>query len=112
MANYVFYTDEGFTMSPNNTKLDNLQVLGAANGSSLEGALTNLIENNPWINESGFNKEKIKHHKILNKQDENNLKSILEYMWDDEQTHFEEFDDEKPKDHIYLKLKKLTKLLH
>lgn len=111
MANYIFYTDEGFTISPNNTKLNNLQILGTANGKNPNSAITNLIKNNPWITESAFNKEKIKHHKILKKQAENNLKFVIDYMWNDEQKHFEEYDDEKPKDHIYLKLEKLKGIL-
>lgn len=111
MANYIFYTNEGFTNSPTNKRLGNLQILGAENGKNLNYALTNLLKNNPWIEESGFNKEKIMHHKILNKQAENNLQLIVDYMWNDEQKHFEEYDEEKPKDHIYLKLKKFKNLL-
>ena len=34
---------------------------------------------------------------------------VIEYLFDEEKKHYEEF-DKKPKDHIYLKLLKLRKL--
>lgn len=111
MAKYIFYTNEGFTVSPNNTKLKNFQILGFVNGKSLRIATLSLLKNNPWIAESGFNVEKLNHYKIINKQDENNLKSIVEYMWSDEQKHFEEYDDKKSINHIYHKLKKAKGLV-
>ena len=42
MNTYIFYTDEGYTVSPNNEKLDNLQILGIEDGSTREEALANL----------------------------------------------------------------------
>lgn len=111
MANYIFYTYEGYTFSPDNTRVSNAQILGAANGKNVNDAMTKLIKSNPWIEEKGFDREKIKHYKIIDNQIANNLKTLIDYMWDDEQNHFEEYDEVKPKDHIYLKLKKLKRFV-
>ena len=42
----------------------------------------------------------------------NNLISdIIEYLYKDEKKHLEEFGNEKPSDHIFLKLQKLKRLI-
>lgn len=38
-------------------------------------------------------------------------KQIINYLYKDEEKHYEEFDKDKPKDHIFLKLKELKQLL-
>lgn len=57
---FVFYTDEGCTMSPKGTTLENLQILGIERGESKDSALECLIENNDWICEAGFDIKNIK----------------------------------------------------
>lgn len=59
MMEFIFYTDEGYTVSPNGAEVENLQVLGMAKGESRECALKNLIEENNWIDEAGFDIKKI-----------------------------------------------------
>lgn len=54
MGTYIFYTDEGYTIAPNDEELDSLQVLGIEDGNSREEALANLYKNNEWIKENGF----------------------------------------------------------
>ena len=44
MAKYIFYTKEGFTVSPNNTKLENFQILGVVKGKSLLVATLSLLK--------------------------------------------------------------------
>ncbi len=39
------------------------------------------------------------------------ISEIVEYLYRHEKRHFEEFDADKPSDHIFLKLKKLKKLI-
>lgn len=39
------------------------------------------------------------------------IKGIISYLYRDEKRHYEEFGDDKPKDHIYLKLEKLLKMI-
>ncbi len=37
------------------------------------------------------------------------LEEVVEYLYENEKLHFESFDNEKPKDHIFLKLLELKK---
>lgn len=39
------------------------------------------------------------------------IKGIISYLYRDEKRHYEEFGDDKPEDHIYLKLVKLLKMI-
>lgn len=39
------------------------------------------------------------------------IKEIILYLYRDEKRHYEEFGDDKPEDHIYLKLEKLLKMI-
>ena len=43
------------------------------------------------------------------KELKNNIKEVVEYLWKDEKRHYQE--SEKPKDHIFLKLKAIKKRL-
>lgn len=59
MKQYLFYTGEGYTVSPNDSELESLQILGIEEGNDEEEALLNLIQTNDWIIESGFKMERI-----------------------------------------------------
>lgn len=59
MNNYIFYTDEGQTFTPNDECINNLQILGFEKGDTQEEALENLYKNNTWIEEYGFSRESI-----------------------------------------------------
>jgi len=39
------------------------------------------------------------------------IADVINYLYNDEKKHFEEFGNSKPSDHIYLKLKKLKELI-
>lgn len=54
MADFIFYTAEGFTQAPNGNDIENCQVLGIAKGKDNVEAKDNLLKNNPWIIEAGF----------------------------------------------------------
>ena len=57
MNEYIFYTTEGHTIAPNeNVEVENCQVLGCAFGNNKDEAQENLLKDNPWIGEAGFNK--------------------------------------------------------
>lgn len=64
MSTYIFFTDEGYTVAPNNEKLESMQVLGIEDGDTKEDAFANLIKNNEWIEENGFRKYKIRSYAI------------------------------------------------
>jgi len=109
MPEYIFYTSEGFTISPNDSELDSLQILGFENGKNVEDAKAKLFIENPWINESGFNDEEIKHKMIVDKEFIKNVNQIIEYLYADEQKHFQE--SEEPENHIFKTLKALKESL-
>ena len=54
MTEYIFYTTEGFTQAPDGNDIENCQLLGRAYGKDKHDALSNLLKENPWIKESGF----------------------------------------------------------
>ena len=39
------------------------------------------------------------------------MKEIVSYLYKDEKRHYEEFGDEKPNDHIYLKLENILSMI-
>lgn len=59
MKKYIFYTTEGYTVSPSNSEVENCQVLGWARGTTPDEALKHLLEENAWILETGFNTAEI-----------------------------------------------------
>ena len=65
MAKFIFYTFEGYTISPNGTDVENLQIIGIENGLNPINALEKLLKDNKWIDESGFSRDKIKNYEIV-----------------------------------------------
>ncbi len=59
MNRYIFYTSEGFSQTPLGKDVENMQVLGFADGVSVERAMENLLYGNPWIEEGGYSQNKI-----------------------------------------------------
>ncbi|MDE5980299.1 MAG: hypothetical protein K2G84_09745 [Muribaculaceae bacterium] len=60
MRNFIFYTTEGKTIAPDEDyDIDNCQVLGFAEGSDSSSALSNLLIDNYWIIDAGFNQDEI-----------------------------------------------------
>ena len=58
MNEYIFYTPEGYTYPPcEDMEVENCQVLGRALGNNPEEARNNLMQDNPWIKEYGFDIE-------------------------------------------------------
>ena len=54
MTEYIFYTTEGFTQAPDGNDIENCQLLARAYGKDKHDALSNLLKENPWIKERGF----------------------------------------------------------
>lgn len=59
---YIFYSGEGITISPNGDEIESFQVLGVGSGKTFNEALSNLLDNNSWITETGFDLEDIGFH--------------------------------------------------
>ena len=65
MPEYIFYTSEGYTQAPDGEDIENCQLLGRAYGKDKSEALNNLLKDNPWIVERGYNP----HETIIKKID-------------------------------------------
>ena len=68
MSEYIFYTTEGFTQAPNGNNVENCQVLGRAFGKNIKEARCNLIKENPWIEEVGFDMEDLLVEQLLTEE--------------------------------------------
>lgn len=77
MATYIFYTDEGVTIAPNNEFIENLQVLGIEDGTSKQEATMNLFKNNEWIKSMEYSEEKIRCYAILKPNVMKQIKSSI-----------------------------------
>lgn len=90
MNEYIFFSSEGFTQSPNETDCENMQILGFEKGKNLEEAKSNLLKNNQWILEYGFSIDDIKTKQLIDKSTVESIKTLINYLWKDEEKHFEE----------------------
>lgn len=106
MKTYIFYTFEGNAESPNHEPVNNIQMLGRGYGKTKVEALEALLIENPWIIEAGFKKETIIAEQVLDKELRNNIKTVIEYLWKDEQKHYKE---DKAENHIYRVLREIKK---
>ena len=105
MSEYIFYTTAGFTQAPNGNNVENCQVLGRAFGKNIKEARCNLIKENPWIEEVGFDMEDLLVMQLLTEEQKADIKAVVDYLWEDEHKHFQE--EYYPKNHIYRILKRL-----
>ncbi len=57
--NYIFLTAEGFTFQPESScikpDIENVQVIGFANGYDAQDAFNQLLQRNPYLHETRFN---------------------------------------------------------
>lgn len=90
MNEYMFYTFEGFTQSQNKTDCENLQILGFEKAENLEIAKSHLLANNEWILKYGFDKKKILSKRILTEESLASIKTVVDYLWKDEEKDYEE----------------------
>ena len=60
MNNYIFLTDEGYTFQPETeqepVEIDTLEVIGFAKGTDANTAYRNLLDENPQLQKSTFQK--------------------------------------------------------
>ncbi|GAG73420.1 hypothetical protein ES705_00385 [subsurface metagenome] len=60
MKKYIFITDEGFTFQPDNDDyepdIENMQVIGFGEGDTVDDAMENMIQENPYLRDTKFNK--------------------------------------------------------
>ena len=81
MNDYIFYTLEGYTGAPNESVVvDNCQVLGCASGSNAEEALQNLMLENTWIAEAGFETREIIVKQLLTEEQLADIADLLDFF--------------------------------
>lgn len=109
MNEYMFYTFEGFTQSPDKNNCENLQILGFEKAENLEIAKKCLLVNNDWILKYGFDTEKILSKKILTEESLASIKTVVDYLWEDEEKDYEEYlaSGGNVDNHIFKHLRKL-----
>lgn len=55
---YIFYTIEGFTQDPAGNEIENCQLIGIASGDNENEAKLNLLKENPWVKDHGYDEGK------------------------------------------------------
>lgn len=106
MNEYIFYTPEGYTTAPNeNVDVENCQVLGIAKGKNKIDAKENLLNENPWIVETGFDPAQFIAKQLITDEQRSAIKKLLDYLWEDEERHFDEMGC--PDNHIFEVMKLL-----
>ncbi|MDE5549842.1 MAG: hypothetical protein K2I99_00580 [Bacteroidaceae bacterium] len=106
MNEYIFYTAEGYTDAPNEScEIENCQLLGRACGRNKSEAQKNLLEENPWIIEVGFDSGEFFVEQVLTKEQRANIQLLIDYLWQDEERRYEESEDKSS--HIFNVLRAL-----
>lgn len=54
MNKYIIYTPEGYSEGPNGNDAWNCQVLGRAMGANPKEAIENLLRDNEWVRNGGY----------------------------------------------------------
>lgn len=107
MNEYIFYTTEGTTYPPIEGKeIDNCQLLGRAYGQTSAEAKSNLLKDNPWIEEVGFGSDCIIAEQVLTEEQRKGIKTLKEYLSENKIKSYEEW--EFHKEHIFKAIKRLN----
>ncbi len=106
MNEYIVYTTEGYTSGPKMTAdVENCQVLGTIEGRSEGDAIKKLFKQNEWIMKAGFTLDNAFARPLLTNSIQENIRTVVDYLWKDEYTHFQE--NNYPQDHIFRVIKRL-----
>lgn len=109
MNEYIFYTSEGFTEPPDgNCEVDNCQMLGRANGVDAREARKKLLEENPWIEQAGFDPGKFFVKRLLTDEQRSDIRCLVEYLLSNEKFHWAE--DQTGESHILDIIERLRKI--
>ena len=106
MNEYIFYTAEGHTTAPNESvEVENCQIIGRAVGFTSDEAMKNLLRENRWILEADFTPKEFFVKQVLTDEQRNDIKSLVDYLWTDEERHVE--NSEGKENHISNIIKRL-----
>ena len=111
MNGYVFYTFEGSTESPTGKECENIQLLGFEYGKNKTAAKDELIATREWIKELDFDTEEIEAKQLLTEENKKDIKTLVDYLWKDEEKHFEETGSSDKENHIFSVLRRLKELV-
>lgn len=110
MNEYLVYTSEGETIAPNSyINVENCQILGRAEGSSLKNAIDNLFDEHPWIEVSGYGKSKCLGVQILSNAQREDISTVVDYLWKDESSHYQECNCVR--NHIFSVIRRLSDIV-
>lgn len=110
MNEYIFYTHEGITYSPEgNNLVENCQLLGRAQALSVDEAKKVLYRDNSWIQEAGFNIGECLQEQVITNQQREDIKAVVDYLWATF-AHASQMVDSHPI-HIFLALSRLNEMI-
>ena len=110
MNEYIFYTPQGNTTAPNEEfSVENCQILGTAFGADATEAQKHLLSDNPWIAKAGFSPSEFIVRQIFTGPQYADIKALVEYLWQDEERHYEE--SNRPVTHIFESLRRLRAIV-
>lgn len=82
MNEYIFYTHEGITYSPEgNNLVENCQLLGRAQAFSVDEAKKVLYRDNSWIQKAGFTIGECFQDQVITNQQREDIKAVVDYLW-------------------------------
>lgn len=88
MNEYIFYTTEGYCESPNKScKVENCQLLAYAKGINVAEAQENMLKDNPWIIEYGYNINNIIHKQVLTRKQHADILALIDALYSKEQQY-------------------------
>lgn len=89
-----------------------MQIVGFEKVENLEIAKKCLLANNDWISKHGFDTEKILSKRILTEESLASIKTVVDYIWEDEEKDYEEclVSGKNVDNHILKHLRKLKLL--
>lgn len=109
MNEYIFYTAEGYTITPNEDyDVENCQVIGRTFGKTSDEAMKNLLKENKWIENSGFNQKEFYIKQILTEEQRNDIKLLIDYLLNEKEINLEKKDERK--NHILKLISRLEQI--
>lgn len=59
MNNYIFYTGEGYTFAPDNSSVENFQILAFVSAENMQSAKEDFFKNYSYFFEHGYSIEEV-----------------------------------------------------
>ncbi len=106
MNEYILYTTEGETIAPDKeVEIENCQVLGRIQAKNAEQAKQLLVQENPWIEEAGFDTTEIVVRQLLTEAQKADIKAIVDYLSEGRYENLQEMHSSE--EYVYRIIKRL-----